>query len=272
MTSGACAPYADSALDRSRSDGYLPEDMRSMKLRSTAHGFICGMTFLLGSIESTVSLAQAVPYPAIAPLAHYLEASQTDEIALARSAAPASISANADVLTLSKDGYKATIKGTNGFVCLVERSWATGLADPEFWNPKFRAPTCYNRPAARTVLPHYIERTGWVLAGVSKSEMTARTRAELSANTFMLPEAGAMSYMMSKQTHLHDADGHWHPHLMFYLASTEAAAWGANLEGSPVLADDSTIFAQEGTPEPITIFFVPVTKWSDSMPEDTARH
>src|SRR5580700_6443948 len=99
-------------------------DVRSMKLRSAAHGLICGIAFLLGSIESTVSLAQAVPYPAMAPLARYLEASETDEIALARSAAPASISANADVLTLSKDGYKAAIKGTNGFVCLVERSWA----------------------------------------------------------------------------------------------------------------------------------------------------
>jgi hypothetical protein len=246
--------------------------LRFMKMRYVAGGFLCGLACLLGSMESTVSLAESVSYPAMAPLARYLEASETDEIALARSAAPQSISANADVLTLSRDGYKATIKGTNGFVCLVERSWATGFADPEFWNPRFRAPTCYNRAAARSVLPRYIERTGWVLAGVSTSEMIARTRFELSANAFMLPEAGAMSYMMSKHAHLHDADGHWHPHLMFYLASTEAAAWGANLEGSPVFADGSTIFAQEGNPEPVTTFFVPVTKWSDSIPEDTTVH
>jgi hypothetical protein len=234
-----------------------------IKMRYAAGGVLCGLAFLL---------AQAASYPAMAPLARYLEASETAEIALARSAAPVSISANADVLTLSKDGYKATIKGTNGFVCVVERSWATAFADPEFWNPKFRAPTCYNRAAARSVLPRYIEKTGWVLAGVSKSEMIARTRAELSANAFMLPEAGAMSYMMSKQTHLHDADGHWHPHLMFYLANTQAAAWGANLEGSPVLADGSTIFAQEENPEPVTTFFVPVMKWSDSSPADTTVH
>ena len=91
-------------------------------------------------------------------------------------------------------------------------------------------------------------------------------RAELSASTFKLPEAGAMSYMMSKQAHLHDADGHWHPHLMFYLANTEAAAWGANLDGSPVLADGSTIFSQDGTPDPFTTFFVPIIKWSDGTP------
>jgi hypothetical protein len=234
-----------------------------MNMRSAAEGLICGLASFLCSIESTVALAQAVPYPAMAPIARYLEASETDEVALARSAAPASISANADVLTLSKDGYKATIKGSNGFVCLVERSWAQGLADPEFWNPKFRAPTCYNGPAARSVLPHYIERTGWVLAGASKAEMKARTQVQLSANKFMLPGAGAMSYMMSRQTHLHDSTGHWHPHLMFYLANAEAAAWGANLEGSPVSADGSPIFAQAGNPEPVTIFYVPVTKWSD---------
>jgi hypothetical protein len=229
-----------------------------MKLRSAAAGgVICALAF---------SIASAASYPAMAPLARYFEATEADEIALARSAAPSSISAEADVLTLGKDGYKPTIKGTNGFVCLVERSWATAFSDPEFWNTKFRAPTCYNRAAARSVLPHYLERTGWVLAGVPKSELLARTRAELSAHTFTLPETGAMAYMMSKQTHLHDADGHWHPHLMFYLANTEAAAWGANLEGSPVLADGSTIFAQEGVPEPLTIFFVPLKTWSDSTP------
>jgi hypothetical protein len=242
-----------------------------MKMRCAASGFLCGLGFLLGSIESHVSLAEAVSYPAMASFARYLEASEEDEIALARSAAPASISANADVLTLSKGGYLAKIKGSNGFVCLVERSWARGLTDAAFWDPKFRAPTCYNPVAARSVLPRYMEKTGWVLAGVSKSEMIARTRVELSSNTFLLPEAGAMAYMQSKQTHLSDADGHWHPHLMFYLSKTEAGAWGANLEGSPVIADDSTIFAQQGNPEPVIVFFVPVPKWSDSTPEDMAH-
>jgi hypothetical protein len=234
--------------------------------RYAAAGLLFGLVFLLGSIESTASSADAAPYPAMAPIAHYLEASDSDEIALARSAAPASISANAEVLTLSRTGYKTAVKGNNGFVCLVERSWAAGFADPEFWNPKSRSPICHNGAAARTILPAYIERTGWVLAGVSIPEMIARTRAELTAKTMMLPEAGAMSYMMSKQGNLHDAIGHWYPHLMFYLANTEAAAWGANLDGSPIFADGSTIFAQEGTPEPVTTFFVPITKWSDGTP------
>ena len=232
-----------------------------------AKGWVCGVAFLSCATGSVEIQYARTGYPAMAPLSQYLSVNAADEVALAKSAAPTSISANADVLTLSSHGYKTAIKGTNGFVCLVERSWATGFADPEFWNPKIRAPICHNGAAARTVLPGYIERTGWVLAGVSASEMIARTRVELSANTFMLPEAGAMSYMMSKRAHLHDADGRWHPHVMFYLAKTVAAAWGANLEGSPIFADGSVIFAQEGTPEPVTTFFVPVTKWSDGTPD-----
>jgi hypothetical protein len=172
---------------------------------------------------STLSRAETAASPTMTPLTRYLEGSAADEISLARSAAPASISTNAEVLTLGSHGYVTAIKGNNGFVCLVERSWAIGFTDPDFWNPRFRAPTCYNPAAARSVLPRYLERTEWVLAGVSPSEMLARTRAALSANQLVLPEAGAMSYMMSKQGHLNDTDGHWHPHVMFYLANTEAA-------------------------------------------------
>jgi hypothetical protein len=243
-----------------------------VKIQHAAAGFLGGLLVLLGSLQSSVSRAGAVSYPAMVPLTGYLEASASDEIALARSAAPMSISANAEVLTLSQGGYRTAIKGNNGFVCLVERSWATGFADSEFWNPKIRSPICYNGAAARTVLPAYLERTGWVLADVSVSEMITRTRAALSANRFMLPEAGAMSYMMSKQGHLNDADGRWHPHLMFYVANTEAAAWGANLDGSPVLADGSTIFAQKGSPDPFTTFFVPIVKWSDGTLSTNEAH
>jgi hypothetical protein len=97
-------------------------------------------------------------------------------------------------------------------------------------------------------------------------------RAEISANKLMLPEAGAMSYMMSKQTYLSDTAGHWHSHLMFYLANTKPAAWGANLPSSPILADDEGIFAKEGSPEPVITFFIPVTQWSDGTRETMNTH
>jgi hypothetical protein len=200
-----------------------------------------------------------VSYPAMAPFGQYGLANGVDEVALARSAAPASIAGDAEVLTFGSRGYETAAKGKNGFVCLVQRSWAAGFDDQEFWNPKLRGPICFNPAAVRTVLPGYLERTGWVLAGASKSEMIARTKAQLAANTYVVPESGSMAYMLSKQQVVSDAAGHWHPHLMFFVAHTDGAAWGANLKGSP-------IFAAQGGPEPITTFFIPVARWSDGTP------
>lgn len=224
-----------------------------------AKAWVVGLAFLACASGAIGAQEAGAAYSAMAPLTRYLSSNEADEIALAKSAAPPSISADADVLTLTSHGYRTAIKGTNGFVCLVERSWAAGFADAEFWNPKLRAPICHNPAAARTVLPGYIERTAWVLAGVSTSEMIARTRAELVANTFVLPEAGAMSYMMSKDGNLGDSVGHWHPHLMFSVPKTNEASWGADLEGSPVFYSG----INGDVPEPETIFIVAVLHWSD---------
>lgn len=224
-----------------------------------AIGLACILSALFSTISSADSNDVKPAYLSMAPVVQYRMAPQSEEIALARSAAPMSISGNADVLTLGSHGYETAVKGRNGFVCVVERSWGAAINDPQFWNPKVRAPTCFNPAAARSVLAGYLERTGWVLAGVSRSGMLARTKAALAANALLAPEPGAMCYMMSKQGYLSDADGHWHPHLMFFLAHSDSAAWGANLDGSPILA-------AQGDPEPVTTFLVPVTKWSDGTP------
>jgi hypothetical protein len=203
---------------------------------------------------------QTTAYTAMQPLAQYTIPNPGDEIALARSAAPASISADADVLVLGNRGYETAVRGKNGFVCFVERSWANHFDSDEFWNPRMRAPNCFNAPAVRTVLPPYLKRTEWVLAGTSKQELISRTHAALLRKEFVDPEPGSLSYMMSVQGHLNEADGHWHPHVMFFAPRGAAASWGANLQGSPIIA-------QEGDDtDPVTIFFIPVRKWSDGSP------
>ena len=201
--------------------------------------------------------AQMTAYTTMQPLAQYTM-SPGDEIALARSAAPASISADAEVLVLGNRGYETAVEGKNGFVCLVERSWANHFDSEEFWNPRMRGPDCYNPPAARTVLPPYLKRTEWVLAGVSKPELISRTKAALLSKEFVDPAPGSLSYMMSVQGHLNEAAGHWHPHVMVFVPRATAA--GANLPESPV-------FAQEGDDtDPVTILMVTVRKWSDGSP------
>src|SRR5262244_3088789 len=76
------------------------------------------------------------PYPtSMAPLDQYLM-DRNDEIALARTAAPPSISKDATVMVLGRHGYETAVEGTNGFVCMVGRTWTDGFDRPEFWNPK----------------------------------------------------------------------------------------------------------------------------------------
>ncbi len=109
------------------------------------------------------------PYPNMAPIDQYLMTDQGAEIALARSAAPESISRDAEVLVLGRHGFETAVKGKNGFVCIVERSW-TSAPDPDFWNPRVRTPICYNAAAARSYLPRTIKRTDLILAGRTKAQ------------------------------------------------------------------------------------------------------
>jgi hypothetical protein len=198
----------------------------------------------------------ANPYPRMAPLGEYLMPSAA-EIALARSAAPAAISANATVLTLASTGYQSAAGGTNGFTCLVERAWMSPFDSPEFWNPKIRGPVCYNPAASSSILAYTLQRTKLALAGRSREQMLAAVRETVAHKEAPEPAPGAMSFMMSKDGYLADAVVHWHSHLMFHVPKAAAATWGANLPGSPVVLDDRVV------PEPETIFLVPVGRWSD---------
>jgi len=200
------------------------------------------------------------PYPSMAPLDQYLMPDRDAEITLARSAAPASISADAEVLVLTRKGYEVAAQGKNGFVCVVERSWTAPKGDPNFWNPKLRGPLCLNAPAARTYLPRTIKKTDLVLAGRSQDQMFEAVVAAIDRNELPVIEPGSMCYMLSKQGYLSDTAGHWHPHLMFFLSHVQPAAWGADLPGSPVLSFDNNV-------EHMTTFLVPVRRWSDGTPD-----
>src|SRR5262249_13199915 len=155
------------------------------------------------------------PYPSMAPLEQYLMPDPKAEIALARSAAPETISRDATILTLGHHGYETAFKGKNGFVCLVERAWNAPLDAPEFWNPRNRSAICLNPPAVRSILPVTLKRTEAVLAGKSKSQIEEWTKAAFANKELpTTPEPGAMSYMMSKDSYLTDDGHHNLAHLM----------------------------------------------------------
>jgi hypothetical protein len=145
-------------------------------------------------------------------------------------------SQTAEVMVLGRDGYSTAVKGTNGFLCVVERSWGAATDAPDFWNPKVRSPICFHPLAARSYAPIYLMKTKLVMAGKSKTEIVAATATPLDKKELPAVESGAMCHLMSKRQHLIDQDKSWHPHLMFFVPGDAAKTWGANLPGSPIMA------------------------------------
>jgi len=223
-----------------------------MKFIGSALAFV----FFLTS-QGTPQTAK-IPYPAMAPLSQYLM-SRDAEISLARSAAPKSISDDAEILVFTESGFQTAVKGTNGFVCMVARSWSADYADPDFWDPKLHAPICYNALAARSQVPATIKRTQAAMAGGSQAQIQAAIAVAIKNGELHTAEAGSMAYMLSKQTYLNNRVGHWRPHLMFFTLETDPKSWGA---GQP----DSPILGIKQPEEHLTVFLIPLGRWSDGTP------
>jgi len=220
---------------------------------------------VVGAAPRVLAQDASVAYPKMAPIDQYVMTDRGAEIALARSAAPESIARDAEVLVLARHGFGTAVKGKNGFVCIVGRSW-TSAADEDYWDPKVRVPICVNAAAARTYLLRVrkivdLALTGRTLAQVNEITVAALARKELPAM-----EPGAMCYMMGKQGYGGNSAPHWPPHLMFFYSDTDPAIWGANLPGSPVI----------GIADPLshlTQFVIAVERYSDGTPApSTAKH
>jgi hypothetical protein len=236
-------------------------EMSREKAKNLASGGFVLVVVLAAAWQVQAQDANAL-YTSMAPLDQYLMADRNAEIALARSAAPDSISRDAEVLVLARHGYETAVKGKNGFVCVVERSWMAPFDDPEFLNPDQRAPLCLNPPAVRTHLPLTFKTTELAMAGQSKTQMFDSIKAAYDKKELPLPEPGAMCYMMSKQQYFSRKVGNADPHLMFWFPQKDHLSWGAEFAGSPV-------DIHQYSPQPITEFDISVSKWSDGTAAPT---
>ena len=217
-------------------------------------------------VAAPAASAEPESSPLKAPIEQYLMPADA-EVALARSAAPPALSADATILVLTTHGFDVAVKGTNAFTCFVSRGWDVPFDQVDYGSPKLRAPICLNAPAVRTVLPYSSERTRLVLAGATVAQMQAQIEKDVADKVLVPPEVGAMSYMMSKDQYLGDTGPHWHPHVMFHIPRTDGAAWGASYDGSPIIVDTT----HRPGPEPQTIFMMKVDHWSDGT-EDAHSH
>jgi len=220
---------------------------------------VLSVSFALALLGTPLAAQKA---PDLAP---YMIPDRAVEIALARTAAAPTISDSASVLVLTRTGYVEAARGTNGFTCIVLRSFAGIIGDPDFWNPHVRAPLCLNPPATRTALQEMVKRGEWIMNGVSTADIITRTDRAYASHEFPAPAAGAMIYMQSPQQYLQDGMPHnWKPHLMFvYDRAMPAATWGAGGGKSTIIdgvGDDPHAH--------VRLILIPVPQWSDGTPFD----
>ena len=143
--------------------------------------------------------------------AGYVELSAGEEIALARSAGPDEISAQATIWRLQSHEYVVAQKGSNGNHCFVMRSM-----------PQSLEPICYDAEAAATVLPWEFEFFRLRMEGKSPEEVDLALATALGSGELQAPSRPAMSYMLSSGQRLFDPEsgrsaGNWKPHLMLYV-------------------------------------------------------
>ena len=131
------------------------------------------------------------------------------EIALARSAAPASISRDARVMMLTDSGFAVVADGSNGVTCVVGRSWNRSIE-----------PVCYDPEGSATIMRIHMRRDLLRHRGKSEAEIDGEIGTALLEGKLRLPARPALSYMMSAgQVLYNDAGryaGKWRPHLMIY--------------------------------------------------------
>src|SRR5713101_4638380 len=196
-----------------------------MKMKKLVLAFV----LLLTSINTTMVWAQNSKYP---PLTEYLMAPDA-EIALARSAAPDSVSARATVKILTASGFTVATQGDNGSVCMVMRGFSAPTYTPvQFrdlvYDPTVRAPICFTAVAARTVMPYYELRTKLGLEGRNPNEIAERVAVAYTRGELPKRDQVSFAYMWSARQNLAPGIGHWHPHVMIFAPYYDNAMVGGN--------------------------------------------
>lgn len=193
----------------------------------------CGTLLLAGSL-STPALAQSVEAGRAGPRPVL---DRAREVALALSAAPPAVSAEASVLAWTGSGFETARQGSNGVTCYVARSW-----------PRSLEPHCFDEEGSRTILLIHLRQMELWSQGREGADVEAEIAEGLRSGAFRLPSRPAMSYMMSAGQQLVDDEGtpvgRWRAHLMIYYPYLTQADLGLG----PVPATDAALVVDPGTP------------------------
>jgi len=138
----------------------------------------------------------------------------SEEIQLARSAAPAEVSGAASVYTIRDGRSHLLVKGANGCACMVSRDLHAGSLYP----------ICFDVEATKSVLPRELMEVSLRSLGRSEEQVIRAVDSAYQTGTLRPPATLAVAYMMSSRQVLFSSPlaegrrvGAWHPHLMFYV-------------------------------------------------------
>ena len=141
------------------------------------------------------------------------------EIALARSAGPATVARDATVYVLGAKGYEVAVRGTNGFTCLVEHDRADTVE-----------PVCYDAEGSTTLLPAALRRAELRSAGTPEPRIEQEIAAGFRSGKFRAPSRPGIAYMLSPEQTVFDPSRQkvipYVPHVMFYAPHRKAADLG----------------------------------------------
>jgi hypothetical protein len=168
-----------------------------------------------------VSLAALTSGSAAQERAFTRPATETEEIALALSAAPASLRAGAGVHVMTATGYRKVRDTQNGLTCLVEQS-----------RPDTQEPICWDPEGTATIMPAVLAAAEWRCAGADAATVERRVNEGFASGRFRPPSRAGVAYMMSAENYVFNGQSviHYHPHVMVYAPYVTNAMIGADMK------------------------------------------
>lgn len=144
---------------------------------------------------------------------------RSQEILLARSAAPANIGDSATVYIFTDSGFVLAERGTNGAACYVSRSWPTSIE-----------PHCFDAEGAASIMRIHMREVELLHRGLTPDAAQREMAGDIFSGKLRLPSKPALSWMFSAEQKLISDNGQpagrWRPHIMIYYPYLAPMAGG----------------------------------------------